>query len=54
MKMGAIMVLMTEVMIQQAAATPALAVGIVEVVEVANNSLPTVFLLVTTFATLRR
>lgn len=52
--MGAIMVLMKEGMIQQAAATPGLAVGIVEVEVEANNSLPSVLLLVTTFATHRR
>ena len=54
MEMGAIMVLMTEGMIQQAAATPDLAVGIVEVVEEANNLLPSVFLLVTTYVIHRR
>lgn len=48
------MVIMMVARIQQAAATPDLAVGIVEVVEEANNSLPSVFLLETTFATHRR
>lgn len=52
--MGAIMVLMMGAMIQQAAVTPDLAVGIVEVVEEANNLLPSVFLLVTIFVIHRR
>lgn len=52
--MGAIMVLMMVAMIQQAAVTLDLAVGIVEVVEEANNLLPSVFLLVTTNVIHRR